>query len=238
MKKHFKLVTWFALILALSLRVSAQENLSFGHLNIVNLIPGDSPSIVRIGGELINADGIRPGSSTGWFLAPTRMKDISISVGSQFQGKGPITITEGVGNVIVIYLQPDKRENEEGQPRPPLLRTRSYSTSESKGLELQFASLCPGENRFKIGPISLEPKSSDVIHLPQWTGGSAEITVNSKSIGHVEEREEVDTYLVLVGTDLKDKYVCVTVSVGSPKEPGWLTQQKREAKNQSGGRSD
>ena len=141
----------------------AQEGDGFGFLNIVNLIPGDIPADVTLGGKELIPEGMKSADFTGWFVIPVGAKSITIALRKQEDEKpaiakasGNIEVGEGLSNVIAMFLQPDPRIKPDGTPYPPKIRIKSFPAFASKGYGLRFVSTCATEERFQIGPLKLD----------------------------------------------------------------------------------
>lgn len=223
MKNHFKVL---ALLSALLAPLSAQEGDGYGFLNIANLIPADDPCEIMIGGETLVPDGLKPGEYTGWFMVKKGSKNITISLGEMDAAAGNITLVEGQGNLIAIYLEPDDRVKPDGRPFPPKIRIRSFPTYESKGFGLKFVSFYPGENRFQLGPLKLDPEPFKPLEIPKWNGGGFEISRNGSSVSKVGGSSEGGAFYLLVGTDLKDGHTAVLVSSNHQEVPEYLKEKK------------
>lgn len=210
--------------------LSAQEGDGYGFLNIVNLIPGESPCKIEIGGKELTREGLKSGLYTGWFMAKNGPKSIKIASGELDPITDEIQLIEGVGNLIVIFLEPDKRRDAKGKPRHPKIRLRSFPTYKTKGYGLRFVSLCPGENRFQLGSLKLQPESFKPMDIPKWNGGGFKVLRNGQSIGNVTGVAESGAFYLFVGTDDKEVYASVIVSANSQEVPDYLKKEKQKPK--------
>ena len=222
------LISIFALTLAMLLPVSAQEGEGYGFLNIANLVPGDVPCVVKIGGETLVPDGMKGGTYTGWFMCKNGAKTIEISLGELGKESGTIQVTEGDGKLIGIYLEPSKRTNADGKPLPPRLRIRSFPTYESKGFGLKLVSLNPEVCRIHLGSLKIEAKPYEAIEVPKWNGGGFELTCNGKPVGKISSRSEGGAFYLLVGSDPQGRSTSTLVSVNQQEVPEYLRKKKVE----------
>ncbi|MEP2776772.1 MAG: hypothetical protein ABJQ29_11290 [Luteolibacter sp.] len=220
------LISLIAASSVLLLPASAQEGEGYGFLNIANLIPGDVPCEISIGGENLVPDGLQSGTYTGWFMVKTGPKDMEVSLNEFQEGSGTIQITEGEGKLIGIYLEPDKRTNSEGRPYPPRIRIRSFPIYETRGYGLKFVSLYPEHTRFQLGPLKIEAKPFDPVEIPNWNGGGFEISSNGKPAGTVTGSSEGGAFYLLVGTDAGGGNAAVLVSANKQEVPAYLRKQK------------
>lgn len=221
--------------LFLALPLAAQEGDGFGFLNIVNLIPGDSPADVTIAGKILSPDGLLAGSDTGWFMVPIGKKSMTIDLEQPEETKvriekasGEIELLEGLANVVAIYLQPDKRVKPDGTPFPPKIRIRSFPAYDGKGFALRLVSTCPADNRFQIGPRTFDAKPFDTVEIPGWSGAPFDILRNGKVIGKAAGSSEKGSFYVFVGHDGKDGYVTATTRAGTQQVPPWMKKDKKE----------
>ena len=212
------------------LPLSAQEGDGYGFLNIANLIPGDTPCKISIGGEELVSDGLKAGTYTGWFMVKTGSKKIEIKRGELDPASGSMQFVEGLGNLVAIYLEPDPRVKPDGKPYPPKIRIKSFPTFDSKGYGLRFVSLCPGENRFQIGNLKLDPKQFDPVKIPSWSGRGFEISRNGSSIGRVTGSSESGAFYLLVGSDQNGFHSSVLVSSNAQEVPEYLKPDKKKPK--------
>jgi len=223
MKNLFKFLGIFC---ALAIPVSAQEGDGYGFLNIANLIPGDVPCEIQIGGKDLVPDGLKAGTYTGWFMAKTGSKSMTVSMGELASASGNIQLVEGQGNLVGIFLEPDTRRNSEGRLYPPKIRIKSFPTYETKGYGLKFVSLCPGENRFQLGSLKLDPKTFTPVEIPKWNGGGFEIFRNGDSIGKVSGSTESGAFYLLVGAGVEGEFASVIVSANKQEVPEYLKPEK------------
>jgi len=219
-----------ALLGLLILPLSAQNGDGYGFLNIANLIPGNGACEISIGGETLVPDGLKSGTYTGWFMVKPGAKSITISFGELKSASGNITITEGAGNLIGIYLEPDKRLDTEGKPLPPKIRIKSFPSFASKGFGLKFVSLFPEKSRFQIGNLKLEAEPFKPLEIPKWNGAGFEILHSGKPVGKTTSSSESGAFYLLVGTDSEGAYASVLVSSNDQEVPGYLKPEKNKPK--------
>lgn len=218
------------MLCALALPLSAQEGEGYAFLNIANLIPGKEPCGINIGGEELRPGGLEGGAYTGWFMVKAGSKTMTITCGELDKASGSLQFVEGVANLVAIYLEPDKRKEPDGTPFPPKLRIKSFPAFDSRGYGLKFISLCPGANRFQIGPMKIDPEPFEAVNIPKWNGGAFEILRGGASIGKVSARSESGAFYLLVGTDHEDSYTSVLVSSNKQEVPEYLRKKETEAK--------
>lgn len=227
MKKLSKALASLAL---LTLQLSAQEGDGYGFLNIANLIPGNEACEITIGGETLVPDGLESSSYTGWFMVRPGAKTLTVNLGELDKASGAIQIVEGAGNLIGIYLEPNKRLDSEGKPLPPKIRIKSFPTYDSRGFALKFVSLFPAESRFQLGSLKFEAEPFKPVEIPKWNGGGFEILQEGKSIGKASGSSESGSFYLLIGTDNKGAYASVLVSSNHQEVPGYLKPKKEEPK--------
>lgn len=225
MRTPFKI---FAIVSALLLPLSAQEGEGYGFLNIANLIPGDIPCEITIGGEILKDDGLKSGKYTGWFMVRNGSKNLKVSLGELESASGSITITEGKGNLIGIYLEPDPRRDSEGRPNPPRIRIKSFPTYETSGFGLKFVSLYPEQSRFQLGPLKIDAKPFEPVEIPKWNGSGFEITHNGESAGRISGSSEGGAFYLLAGADQQGGKAAVLVSADNQEVPEYLRKDKRK----------
>lgn len=212
----------------LCLPLSAQTGDGYGFLNIANLIPGTEKCGITIGGEILVPDGLKSGTYTGWFMVKPGSKSMSISLGELDEAKGSIEINEGLGNLVGIYLEPDKRLDDEGKPYPPKIRIKSFPTYDARGFGLKFVSLFPEESRFQLGSLKFEAASFKPVKIPKWNGGGFEIMHGGKSIGKSAGVSESGAFYLLIGTDRDGSFASVLVSSNPQEVPEYLKPKKKE----------
>lgn len=222
MKNLIKLAAVYILLL---LPASAQEGEGYGFLNIANLIPGDARCHIKIGGEVLKPDGMQPGSYTGWFMVKNGAKELEVSVGEIGDESGTIQITEGQGNVIAVYLEPDKRRNSQGRQYPPRLRIRSFPIYETSGFGLKFVSLYPELTRFQLGSLKIEAQPFDTIDVPNWNGGRFDILANGEAAGKIFGSSESGAFYLFVGTDQEGEKASVLLSANKQEVPEYLRKE-------------
>ncbi len=227
--------SFLAFIILALLPLAAQQGDGYGFLNITNLIPGETPCEISIGGEEVVKGGLGSGAHTGWFMVGNGSKTLTISMAGLDPASGSIEITEGAGNLVGIFLEPDKRRKPDGKPYPPKLRIKSFPTYESKGFGLKFVSLCPGDNRFKLGPLNLDPKRFAPVEIPKWNGSGFEVFCNGDSIGNAGGSSESGAFYLLVGTDSKGGYVSALVNSDRQEVPEYLKKNKTKPEPESSG---
>ncbi|MGJ8643673.1 MAG: hypothetical protein ACSHX9_09715 [Luteolibacter sp.] len=223
------LISLIAASVALLLPVVAQEEQGYGFLNLANLIPGDVPCGISIGGKKVVPDGLGGGTYTGWFMVKTGSTDIEVSYGELGEESGSIQVAEGQGNIIAIYLEPDTRTNSEGRPYPPRLRIRSFPIYESRGYGLKFVSLYPELCRFQLGSLKIEAKPFDAIEVPNWNGRGFQITANGEPAGIVTGSSEGGAFYLLAGTDQNGGKAAVLISANQQEVPEYLRKKKPTA---------
>lgn len=223
MKNLIKLALAFTISL---LPVQAQQGEGYGFLNIANLIPGDSPCHIRIGGKVLKPDGMKSGSFTGWFMVKNGAKELEVSWGELGEESGNIEITEGQGNVIAVYLEPSEGRDSDGDPKPPQLRIRSFPIYETRGFGLKFVSLYPEIARFQLGSLKVEAKPFDTIDVPGWNGGGFEILANGEVSGEVYGSSEAGAFYLFVGTDQEGAKASVLLSANKQEVPEYFRKDK------------
>jgi len=232
MKTLFKIV--LSSFLAL-LPLAAQEQQGFGFLNIVNLIPGDIPANVTVGGKALMPDGLPSASATGWFMVPVGENSISASLEQPPEVRArirkvtnPLPLADGVSSVIVIYLQSEPPSAAGGAPPPPRIRMRGFPAFDGQGFALKFISVCPELRRFQIGPNAIEAKPLDVIDIPNWTGGAFDIIHNGESVGKVPGSTEKGSFYLFVGLDEAGKFSNVITRANTQTAPPWMKANQEE----------
>ncbi|MFK7851255.1 MAG: hypothetical protein AB8D78_09780 [Akkermansiaceae bacterium] len=206
----------------------AQEGAGWGFVNIANLIPIGKACEIRIGGETVVPDGLKGGDYTGWFMVKPGSKSMSISLGDLDEAKGNIQVTEGAGNLVAIFLEPNKRLDDEGKPLPPKIRIKSFPTYQTRGFGLKVVSLLPEKSRFQFGNKKLEAEPMKPMKLTNWNGSGFKIQCNGKPIGNVSKAEENGAFYLLVGTDLNASFASVLVSSNPQEVPEYLRPKKEK----------
>lgn len=222
------LIETAAIHFLLLLPLAAQTGDGYGFLNIANLIPGKEPCAITIGGETLVPDGLRAGTYTGWFMVKAGTKTMSITMGELNKASGNIVITEGVANLIGIYLEPDKRIDPEGKSYPPRIRTKTFPAYDTKGFGLRFVSLCPEEKRFQLGNLKFQAEPLKPVEIPKWNGSGFEIICAGQEIGRTTGVSESGAFHMLVGTDHNGAYTSVLVSTNHQEVPEYLKPEKKE----------
>jgi hypothetical protein len=231
MKNLFKSL---ALLSALITPLSAQtEGVGYGFLNIANLIPGTDSCQISIGGEVLVPDGLKASSYTGWFMVKPGSKSIKITVGELDTASGTVQIIEGIGNLVGIFLEPDKRVDSEGKPFPPKIRIKSFPTYNPRGYGLKFVSLCPDEGRFQLGNLKFDAEPLKPVDIPKWNGSGFEILRSGESIGKAAGSPESGAFYLLVGTDSEGAYSTVLVSTNPQEVPDYLKPDNAEDKKET-----
>lgn len=226
----------FSLLLAaflLATSLHAQEGDGFGFLNIVNLIPGDTPAAVTIDGKELMPGGMKSGDFTGWFVVPIGAKAISIALEKQEEGKphirkesGSIEVAEGLSTVVAMFLQPDPRVKEDGTPYPPKIRIKSFPAYESRGFGLKFVSMEPADGRFQIGPLNLEAKPLEPIAIPKWSGAGFEVMQDGAVIGKTAGSTEPGSFYLFVGPGVNGEHITILTRADPQETPPWMKKKK------------
>lgn len=222
MKNLFKTIT---LLFALAAPLTAQEGEGYGFLNIANLIPANEPCEIKIGGEVLVPDGLAGGEYTGWFMVGKGTKSITITRGENKPASGSITIEEGLGNLIAIFLEQDKKLQPDGKPSPPVMKIRSFPTYKATGYDLKLVSFYPDESRVQLGPLKLDPEPYKAVEIPKWNGSGFAISRNGESVGDVRGTSESGAFYLLLGTDLAGKHTAVLVSANHQEVPEYLRKK-------------
>lgn len=227
----------FAAICLLSTGLHAQEGDGYGFLNIVNLIPGDIPADVTLGGKELIPGGMKSADFTGWFVIPVGAKSITIDLDKQEDEKtaiakasGNIEVAEGLSNVVAIFLQPDPRVKSDGATYPPKIRIKSFPAFTSKGFGLKFVSTCATDKRFQIGPLRLDSKPLQPIEIEKWSGAGFEIAHNGKAIGKTAGSSEPGSFYLFVGDGEKGGFMTVLTRSDAQTTPPWMKKNKPETK--------
>lgn len=217
------------------LPLAAQEQPGFGFLNIVNLIPGDIPADVTIGGKALMPDGLSPTSATGWFMVPPGEMDISVSLDQPEEtqprirkANAPLPVAAGVSNLIVIFLQPEPPPEPGDPPAPPRIRMRSFPAFDGEGFALKFVSVCTELKRFQIGSNLLEAKPLDVLDIRNWAGGEFDIMHNGQAIGKVPASSEKGSFYLFVGIAADGGFFHVLTRSDTQTAPPWMKADKSE----------
>lgn len=220
-------------LIVLAAPLTAQEGEGYGFLNIANLIPAKEPCEIKIGGEVLAPDGLAGGDYTGWFMVAKGTRNITITSEGGKPVTGSLNIEEGRGNLIAIYLEPDKRPQPDGKPSPPVVRIRSYPTYKATGYDLKLVSFHPGENRFQLGPLKLEPEPYKAVEIPKWNGNGFAISRNGESLGDIRGASESGAFYLLLGTDLAGAHTAVLVSANEQEVPEYLRKKASDTKLQT-----
>ncbi len=188
-----------SLFLALSLGVlHAQEEVPRGLLNIVNMIPGDARTDVRLGGEPIDPRGMSAGSSSGWFSLEAGQKTLVATASDGSSVSQAIEFGNGVATIYAIYLKPGKTLKSDGSHSSPTLKISAFPTFPARSGLLKITSLCNAERAFKIAenPVVLAPMKT--IDSPKWSGKGFAVTYGGKVIGMISDGIGNSNYYVFI----------------------------------------
>lgn len=188
-----------ALLLFGGVVVSAQEEALESLVNIVNLVPGDQPCKITLGGISLVDKGLEAGIATGWFYYPAGSVGISVETKELKSQSGTLDLEVGFGKVVVIYLEPSLRKEKDGKPIPPKIRMRSFPGFEGKAYALKIVSLCQIEDYFKIGPLRLQLKPGQTYDIPDWNGSGFDVAHDGKPVGKVEKPGDKGSYYLFIG---------------------------------------
>lgn len=213
--------------------LTAQEEETYGYVNIVNLIPAETPCKIEIGGKDLVPEGLKSGDDTGWFLLPVGSRSIEISHGELDEASGKLEIEDSKDNLIVIFLERPATPKKEGKEVPPKIRIKSFPTYESKGFGLRIASTCPDNNRFHIGPHKFDLKPFIGEAVKGWTGSPFEILHGGEKIGRVKGSAESGSFYVFVGTDHKGNFVTALASSDNHEGEDYLGRKTKNRKKPS-----
>lgn len=211
-----------ALLACLMPLVNADENVRYGFLNVVNMIPSTTTCEINLAGKNLVPNGLRSAVETGWFMVPIGSQAISIIHSKHKNFTSNISVIEGTSNLIVIYLHSSERLQSDGKPFPPQIRIASIPAYESKGFVLKAVSMFPEKNRFQLARETIELEFLKVTDLPKWTGGGFQIQHNGKPIGAVARGRERASYLLLLSTDHQGKHLTTIVNADPQKLPPWM----------------
>jgi hypothetical protein len=212
-----------------------EEGDGFGFLNIVNLIPGDTPAEVEIGGKKLVPGGMKSGDFTGWFVVPVGSKSLAIAVekpegeaAAIAKATGEIQVTEGAANVVAMFLQPDPRTKPDGTPLPPRIRIKSFPAYDSRGFGLRFVSMCPEDMRFQIGSLKLDAKPLEPIVIPKWTGAGFEVMHNGKPVGKTAGSTEPGSFYLFTAPGEAGAFITVLTRSDPQVIPPWMKKEKKK----------
>ncbi len=214
MKNLIKNLLLFLVIQNFSL---AAQKAEFGALNIVNLIPSDSPCEVLLGGKRAMKNGLKPGQNTGWGAVPVGNISLEISQGDLEKQSGSLRIEKDIRQLIAIYLEPAKKKKSDGSLESPRIRIKSFPTFGSERFGLRVATTCQADNRFQIGPMRFDLDRFKPKDIPNWNGSGFDVRHKGKSIGYIEGESDAGSYYLLIGSDNEDRMVTAVVSADDPE---------------------
>ncbi len=212
----------------------AQEPETYGFLNIVNLIPGEKPCDIVLTGKTLVPGGLAATTASGWFLVPPGNLSISLGMEGFDKASGNIDLAAMQSSIIVIFLEaPPASKNElnkDNAPRPKLKLKRFEIFGDTSTYALKLASLCPGENKFSVGPNPFDIKLYSSLDVPKWTGGGFQVSKAGSVVGSIPQQYEKGPYYLFVGTDHADKYCAVAVSAEKQDLPEGIRNRIKEQK--------
>lgn len=215
------LVRMLAMIAALTGIAGAQDGSGF--LNLVNLIPGDSPCKIRIADKDAMPGGLPSARATGWFIVPAGNHTLKLAVDGYAAASGALDVPVGKSTVCVIFLQPAKGLDAKGKPPRPRVRfARCDTLAAGKGHLLRMMSFCPEETRFQIAGKSISIKLMETVDIPGWSGGGFKITRNGSLVGEVPTEHEKGAFYLFVGGDHQEKYCSTLVRAEAQTLPPWM----------------
>lgn len=140
---------------------------------------------------------------------------------------GTITVKPNLSNLYVVFLQQlEKKVDKDGKEIPPQVRIkRCAALQETKTHFLKVMSLCPGEERFNVGPHALNLKLYGMQEIAGWNGGAFAVKHGNKSIGSCSGAQEKGSYMLLLGTDHKGKYCSLLVRNEKQELPPWMKKK-------------
>lgn len=212
-----------ALFASLVLSLGAAENQRYGFLNVVNMIPSAAACEINLSGKILVPDGLKAAAETGWFMVPIGSQPVSIDHSDHKKFSSNIDVTEGVSNLIVIYLQ-SVRQDADGRQFSPRIRFATVGAYESTGFALKAMSMYPETNQFQFARETIELEFLKPIDVPRWTGGGFQIKHRNQTIGEVARGRERASYLLLLGTDHQGNHLTTIVNADRQKLPPWMTK--------------
>ncbi len=216
-----------ALVLAPSMPTQAQDPVTAGFVNLVNLIPSDKPCKIGLGGKDVVPGGLASAQATGWFIVPTGTHQITLEVQGYATGSGAVELAPTQSSMFVIFLEANAKPNPDGKPVVPKVKIKRFEAIEDKGgFFLKLASLCPGENSFLIGPNPFALKTFQETEVPNWNGGGFKISRDQSVIGQVLPELEKDPFYLFIGTDHAGKYCTTLVRASKQDLPPWMKEKK------------
>lgn len=205
---------------------SAQTPETYGFLNLANIIPGDKPCQITLGGKEVVPKGLPSAQATGWFIVPSGSANLSLEVEGMEGGSGSINIGEHQSSVYVIYLEaPPKRPLDDKPPKPKIRIKRCDALSSPGGFYLKAMSFLPGDNRLMFGQNPVDLTAMTPTEIPKWGGGGIKISMNQKPLGETLPVTEKGAFYLFIGTDHVDKFCSLLVRSDSQELPPWMKKK-------------
>lgn len=226
MKSLFKvLITSVCLVFAGN-GLAQDTPATYGFLNLINLVPGQNPCKINLTGKDVVPGGLAAAQSTGWFIVPTGNMSLSLEIEGFERGAGNVDITDAQSSLFVIFLEPNRQLGPDGKPLHPKIKMKRCDPLEKKsGFYLKAMSFVPEENRFIIGPQSINLKFLEAADVPKWGGGGFKITNNQQPVGESLPVTEKGSFYLFLGTDHVGKYCSVLVRAEKQDLPPWMKQK-------------
>lgn len=200
-----------------------------GFLNIANVAPTDKPCKITIMGKDLVPGGLKGVDSTGWFIVPAGEHAMTLQIEGYQPASGTITVKPNLSNLYVVFLQQlEKKVDKDGKEIPPEVRIKRCAALKDAGSHyLKAMSLCPGEERFNVGPHVLDLKLYGMEEVTGWNGGAFTVKLGNKNIGSCSGSQEKGSYMLLFGTDHKGKYCSLLVRNEKQELPPWMKQKNK-----------
>lgn len=198
-----------------------------GFLNLVNLVP-EKNCDVRIGAVNAMPGGLKPGTSTGWFIVPAGSHSLALGVEGLRDASGTMTVADGQSAVGVIFLEaPREVDEDEGPAKPRIRFQRCEVLPVAKGFSLQLLSFCPGGSEFRIAdkPFVVEFRKS--LEIPGWGGGAFKLYRNGKAVGEIPTEHEKGSFYLMVGTNHSGSYCSTLVRAEAQTLPPWMKEERK-----------
>ncbi len=200
----------------------AQDKQSHGFLNVVNLVPSDTVIHITLADKKLVPSGLKAAEQTGWFMIPAGSARLEIGHADYQKHRAPLTIHDGVSQIIVIFLRYADPPKTAKADETPALQITSLPAYASKGHGIKAVSLIQNTQAFQFSKYQLELEYLNISEMPNWTGNTFEIKHNGKKIGEIDRSRERASHYLLLATNGKDKYLTTLVNADVQRLPPWM----------------
>ncbi|MFD2255413.1 hypothetical protein ACFSSA_01880 [Luteolibacter algae] len=192
------LISLIAIILLFGLAANAAAEAGRGMINLVNMIPGNSRCMVKIDGVKLLPDGMMAGAETGWFLLPAGEKNLEFEHEGARDLSVGLTLEEGEGIVLAIYLEFSRQRKKDGKLAAPMIRMKRFPVYDNEESCMKAVSLCKSEKIFEIGGGDFVLQPADIVELPKWAGAGFHIKYKGRAVGEIRHNRQRSNYYVFI----------------------------------------